>query len=586
LLVLVENSGRMLSKDELMKTLWPDSFVDEANLTQQISLIRKALGDGPGKDRYIVTVPGRGYRFAGTVTAERPIESAPPEVPAPPAPVQSRERQILIPVLAISVALLLLGLGAYLLQRRSASRPIVPRSLAVLPFQNLTHDSQSEFLGFSLADAIITKLGYINSLAVRPSYAVAKYRDQAIDIAKVAIDLRADTLLTGSYLRDADDLRITSQLVEVRTGRIIWHDGFDVKYRNLLAVQDNVTQQIIKGLKLSLSPVEGEGLQRGTAVDPQAYEYYLRGVDLYSQNEYQLAIKMLERSVEIDPRYALTWAHLGRAYNAAASFRLGGRDLYQKAQSSYEKALSMQPSQIDAEIYMANFFTDTGRPEQAVPLVRQALKTNPNHAEAHWELGYAYRFAGMLEASAAECEQARVLDPSVKLTSSALNAYLYMGRYRQFLDSLPRATDSAFIQFYRGFAEYYLKDWQQAARDFDTAFSLEPALLHAAVGKALSYGIARRNRQGIEILNETVNKIEQRGVGDPEASYKIAQAYAVLGDKVSALRLLSHSVETGFFSYPYMKADPLLDSLRKEPQFDQVIAVAQQRHEAFRRALF
>jgi TolB-like protein/Tfp pilus assembly protein PilF len=580
---LVVNSGRMMSKDELMKTLWPDSFVDEANLTQQISLIRKALGDGPGKDRYIVTVPGRGYRFAGAVTEERANESAPAEIAAPEP---RRERRILIPVLAISGALLLLALGAYLSGRRPASRATVPRSLAVLPFQNLTHDPQSEFLGFSLADAIITKLGYINSLAVRPSYAVAKYRDQTIDIAKVAGELRADTLLTGSYIRDADDLRITSQLVEVRTGRIIWRDVFDLKYRNLLAVQDNVTQQIIKGLKLSLSPVEGEGLQPGAAVDPLAYEYYLRGVDLYSQNEYQLAIKMLEKSVEIDPRYALTWAHLGRAYSAAASFQLGGRELYQKAQSSYEKALSLQPSQIDAEIYMANFFTDTGRPEQAVPLIRQALKTNPNHAEAHWELGYAYRFAGMLEESAAECEQARLLDPSVKLTSSALNAYLYMGRYKQFLDSLPKATDSAFIQFYRGFAEYYMKDLQQAARDFDAAFSLDSALLHAAVGKALSYGIARRNREGLEILNETVNKIEQRGVGDPEAMYKIAQAYAVLGDKVAALRLLSHSVETGFFSYAYMKADPLLDSLRKEPQFDQVITVARERHEAFRRALF
>jgi len=295
---------------------------------------------------------------------------------------------------------------------------------------------------------------------------------------------------------------------------------------------------------------------------------------------------MLEKSVEIDPRYALTWAHLGRAYTAAGSFQFGGRELYRKAQASYEKALSVEPSQIDAEIYMANFFTDTGRPEQAVPLVRKALHTNPNHAEAHWELGYAYRFAGMLEESAAECEQARLLDPSVKLTSSALNAYLYMGRYKQFLDSLPKATDSAFIQFYRGFAEYYMKDWQQAAKDFDASFALDPTLLHARVGKALSFAVAGRNRDGLEFLNETVNKIEQRGVGDPEASYKVAQAYAVLGDKASALRLLSHSVENGFFSYPYLKSDPLLDSLRKEPQFDQVITVARERHEAFRRELF
>ena len=582
LLVLVENSGRMLSKDELMKALWPDSFVDESNLTQQISMIRKALGDGPGKDRYIVTIPGRGYRFAGTVTE---CSNEAPETPVPPPAPQISPRRFLIPVLVL-VAIVAAAFGAYSYRGRARQRPPAPHSLAVLPFQSLTHNPEIEFLGFSLADAVITKLGYINSLTVRPSYAVAPYRNQTTDIAKIAADLRVDTLLTGTYIRDADDLRITSQLIDVRSRKILWQDIFDLKYHNLLAVQDTVTRQIIQGLKLSLPPFEGEGLQPDVAVDPLAYEYYLRGVDLYSQNEFPMAIKMLEKSAEIDPRYALTWAHLGRAYTAAASFQLGGLEQYRKAQAFYEKALALQPSQIDAEIYMANYFTDTGRVEQAVPLLRQALKTNPNHAEAHWELGYAYRFAGMLNESAAECEQARLLDPSVKLTTSALNSYLYLGRYTQFLDSLPKATDSAFIQFYRGFAEYHLKNWQQAARNFDAAFTLEPTLLQADVGKSLSYAIAKRNREGIELLNDTVNKIEQRGVGDPEAIYKVAQAYAVLDDKPAALRLLAHSVENGFFAHPYFKVDPLLDTLRKEPQFSQIMTVARDRHEAFRKTFF
>src|SRR5262249_3992416 len=177
---------------------------------------------------------------------------------------------------------------------------------------------------------------------------------------------------------------------------------------------------------------------------------------------------------------------------ATASFQLGGREQYQRAQAAYEKALLLQPTQIETRVYMANLFTDTGRVEQAVSLLREALQTNANHAEAHWELGYAVRCAGALEESVLECERARELDHGVKLTSSALNGYLYLGQYDRFLRSLPKLEDSALIVFYRGFAEYHQQNREQAARDFDHAFELDPSLLQAQVGKALSYGIAQQ----------------------------------------------------------------------------------------------
>jgi tetratricopeptide (TPR) repeat protein len=349
-----------------------------------------------------------------------------------------------------------------------------------------------------------------------------------------------------------------------------------------------VAQEIIKGLELNLSPAEAERIRPDAPVDPIAYEYYLRGVDLYSKGDFPLAVKMLEKSVEIDPHYALTWAHLGASYDATASFQFGGREQYRKAQTAFEKALSLQPTQIEARIYMANLFTDTGRVEQAVPLLRDALKTNPNHAEVHWELGYAYRFAGMLMESVVECERARELDPGVKLSSSVLNAYLYLGQYDKFLQSLPKTNDMALIAFYRGFGNFYKQNWDEASRDFDHAFELDHSLLHAQVGKALSlgYGIGRQSSKGLDMLREAESKINERGVGDPEASYKMAQAYAVLGDKPSALRVLRHSIETGFFSYPYFASDPLLNDLRGESDFTQLMQVAQQRHEAFKNKFF
>jgi DNA-binding winged helix-turn-helix (wHTH) protein/TolB-like protein/tetratricopeptide (TPR) repeat protein len=596
LVVLVENSGRLLAKDELMKALWPDSFVEESNLTQQISMARKALGESQGKDRYIITVPGRGYRFAAAVKeapdqqTDLAEESSQPEVQSEPRGGDTKHVTHTTLVIAgiglLTVGIVVLAYSAYRKQSVGGHSSLSPRRLAILPFENLRKDANDDYLGFSLADEIITKLDSISSLTVRPSSAIEKYRNQIIDIRKASADLHVDTLLTGNFIRDGEDLRITSQLIDVNTENILWKGTIDLKYDRLLTVHDSVAQEIIKGLKVSLSPLEAERLKPGQPVEPAAYEYYLRGVDLYAQNDFRTAITMFQKSAEIDSSYALTWAHLGRAHTADASFELGGREEYGAAQAAYERALSVRPDLIDAQIYMANLFTDTGRVEGAVPLVRNALKTNPNHAEAHWELGYAYRFAGMLHESVEECERARQLDPGVKLSTSTLNAYLYLGQYDKFLQSLPKDNVSALIIFYRGLGEFYKKNALESARYFDQAFELHPSLLQARIGKAISYAIGREPLKGIDILRDIESKISERGVGDPEAVYKIAQAYAALNDKSSALRVLAQSIENGFFSYPYFAADPLLNSLRKEGELVRLLMLARERHEAFKKKFF
>jgi DNA-binding winged helix-turn-helix (wHTH) protein/TolB-like protein/Tfp pilus assembly protein PilF len=623
LLVLVQNSGRMLSKEELMKALWPDSFVEESNLTQQVSMIRRALGESPGDPRYVVTVPSRGYRFVAGVrnrTRETPrsawsgspvgsssgeidwhngnpshtgswgnLALFPRPLTAPPDGKDRKaiERTIGRTVIFVLLVFALLSIARWLYHWRpqSAQAQVRPRTLAILPLQNLRQNPDDDFLGFSLADAVITKLGYVSALAVRPSATVQKYRDQVIDPQKVATELRVDALLTGTFIREGEDLRITYQLIDGRTDKILGRGTIDLKYDKLLRVQDNVAQRITKDLELNLSPSEANRIGADAPVNPLAYEYYLRGVDLHGQHKFPMAIKMLEKSTEIDPNYASAWAYLGASYTSDAAFEFGGRDQYSRAQAAYERALAVQPSQLDAQIFLANLLVDTGKVEQAVPLLRDALKINPNHADAHWELGYAYRFAGMLNASVAECERARQLDPLVKSNGSVLNAYLYLGEYDKFIASLPEANDSAFFLFYRGFGEYHEKNWDRAAQDFDRAFDLDP-YLYTQIGRALSDSISHRNSDGLEILRGLEKKIGERGVGDPEATYKIAQAYSTLGDKAAAVRALRRSVEGGFFSYPYLVADPLLDPLRKEPEFAEILNVSQRRHQAFRNKFF
>jgi len=501
------------------------------------------------------------------------------QLPPPAAGGRIRQYRMLVPALALLVSLL--AAGSYI----AYHMPSAPRNLAVLPLENLGHDADTDFLGFSLADAVITKLGLLSSVIVRPSSAVEKYTGHGIDIKRAAAELNVDTLLTGNFIRDGDRLRITYQLVDARANQILYTDTIDLKYDRLLTVHDDVSRRIVKGLQLRLSPSEAARIKPDEQISPLAYEYYLRGVDFMGSHNFPLAVKMLEKSTEIDPSYALTWAYLGQSYTSDAAFELGGREQYRRAQAAYQRALALHSKQPEAETFLANLLVDTGKVEQAIPLLRDALSDNPNDAAAHWELGYAYRFAGMMRQSLTECERAKEIDPLVKGNGAVLNTYLYLGQYDDFLRSLPSADESGFFRFYRAFGEYHLRRFGQAAEDFARAYRENPSL-YTGIGKAFADSISKNNADGIRTLRELENKRLERAVGDPEATYKIAQAYAVLGDKASALRSLRASIESGFFPYPYFVTDPLLNDLRDLPDFPHLMDIARRRSGAFRKQFF
>lgn len=503
-----------------------------------------------------------------------------PAVPKSRIPVWMWIVAALVVALAIAVPLVIRHRKA--LMANSVSQP---RTLAILPFRNLRQDPSLNYLGFSLSDAIVTELSSINNLTVRPSSWVEPYRNENADPRRIAQELNVNTLLTGTYIKDGDELLISAQLIDTRANRIIWRDAIHVRYDRLLEVQDRVSREIVKGLELDLSPRQAQSLDADKPANAQAYEDYLRGVDLYGLGNYAAAIAMLERSTSLDPNYAPAWAHLGKAYTTSASLRFGGREEYDKAQAAYEKATALNPDLVEARIYEANMLTDTGRVEQSVPLLRSALQTSPQNAELHWELGYAYRFAGMLDQSVAECEEARRIDPQVKINSSAINAYLYLGEYDKFLASLPN-QDSAYVVFYRGLGQYYEHDLRDAAANFDRAYILEPSLLPARVGKAISDSIAGEHSAAIAMLNQTENEMESRGVSDAESMYKIAQAYAILGDRPASLHALSHTIDGGFFCYSCFMTDPLLANERSSPEFQQLAKQALQRHNEFSSRFF
>ena len=488
LTVLLESAGEVVTREELRERLWSaDTFVDfDHRLAVAVSKLRDALRDSAEKPKFVETVGRRGYRFVGQLergdflSVDSNTGSVKASLPSfqPPeqrelrklallGPTRSRTRRLIFLSFAGFVVLLsVIAIAKFAHVRPGNEQSSTRRSLAILPLHNTGQDSSSDFLGFSLADVLITKLSYVSSLSVRPSAAVEKYRGTTIDLEKVASDLKVDTILTGSFIRDGDNLRITYQLVDTKTEKILGQGVIDLKYDNLLTVQDTVTSKLISELQLSLSPSEAERLKPENPVNPLAYEYFLQGLDFHGQHKFPLAIKMLEKSTEIDPNYAPAWAYLGASYNSDAAFEFGGSEEYRRAQTAYERSLAIRPNLLDAQIFLANLLEDTGKVEQAVPLLRDALKTNSNYAAAHWELGYAYRFAGMLDQSVAECERARQLDPLVKANGSVFNTYLYLGQYKKFLETLP-VNDSSFVLFYRGFGEFHEKAFEHV-HDFRT----------------------------------------------------------------------------------------------------------------------
>ena len=605
LTLLVEKSGRVIAKEELLEKVWPDTVVEEANLAVNISTIRKALGKRPGGGQYIETVPRRGYRFVARVNQLQPAEPAASAVeaslqPADVGAIEAKEISTVEPGVANKIgflagrkkkgviaaaAVLTLAVAAIVIFSTRSQGPssAEPRRIAILYFRNLSQNPETDFLSFSLADAVVTRLGYVSSLIVRPSSYGGRYKDKAVDVKLVASELDVDTLLVGSYQKEGDDLRITAQLIDVPTEKMLWGDTMDLKYEKLLTVQDRLAEQIINALQLKLSVAEQEQIKTDAPHDPLAYEYYLRSRHLLSTNKHSEAISLLERSVKMDHTYTLAWAYLGRAYSISALQYFGGREHYLKSQAAYDRGLALNPLQLDTRIFIANLYTETNRVEEAVRLIREVLEINPNHAEARWQLSYAYRYAGMLGESIAEGERARSLDPGLR--SHQFNSYFYAGDYDKFLSSLPR-REEAYVIFYRGLMYYYLADRERAAAAFDRAYELNDKSVISQIGKALRLGLAGRNAEGLRLLTDAEGQIEKGGVGDGEIAYKIAQGYAALGDERAALRALGRSIEQGFFCSPYIESDPLLNPVRGEGEYATLIDKARARHEEFKRKFF
>jgi eukaryotic-like serine/threonine-protein kinase len=517
-----------------------------------------------------------------------------------PGPPRRQPRRRRIAVLGI-IAVAGLALAAVMLlavpgpgRRQGADSPretagatshAVPR-LAVLPFTNLRADTATDFLGYALADEIIGRLGRIEGLILRPSAAVRRYHGQVIEVQEAADALGVDFLLTGTYLREGETLRINLELVNAVTGDPEWRESVETPYESVFRLQDLVAQRVSR--RVGLDWTQGDRDRTGAAVivDPTAYHLYLRsfGYPFVTPDGNRSAYELLRRSVDLDSTYAPAFTALGyRAYQLGYhGFVDEPETALAEAERAFEQALALDPLEMQALSFQALLFLASGRLEDALQPLGRALAIQPDAADAWISLGHIYRQAGLLEESARCFERASALDPTNHRLTTAAVVLHYLGRHDDAMQALaldPFEPPSLLLQ---GMLLLELGRAGQARERFEAVIaSGAGGPWFGLMAEAFLAHMGGERGRAIERIRELEAFADEHG-SDGEGLYVLGRVYALLGEHHAALRTLEKAVERGFFAYPRLATDPFLESLRDHVAFQQVLARARARHERFR----
>ena len=449
------------------------------------------------------------------------------------------------------------------------TQPIAARTamrLIVLPLRILRPDAETDFLAFSLADAITSSLTGLPSLVVRSSLAATRFADATPDLKALATEADVDVVLTGTMLRAGDQVRVSSQLLEAPAGTVLWSHSAQGPVGDLFALQDDLTQRIVDALALPLTAREKRQLRRDVPATAHAYERYLRGNDLSRDTrQWTSARDIYLECLEDDPHYAPAWAALGRMHRLIAKYQspdsAGSMDL---AESALKRALELNPELSAAENAYAHLEVDLGRAADAMVRLTHLAGVRSSDPEIFAGLTHASRYCGLLRASMAASEQARRLDPRIK-TSVAQTCFM-MGDYERVLEldqeTIPYLRSVALAMLGRdGEALDALKRIERVASNVLLVFT-----------SATEQLLDGRAAESVETLRTLLN------MRDPEGRYYVARHYARAGEPELALGALDYSVDNGFFCVPAMIRDPWLDSLRTRPRFNDALRRAQTRH--------
>jgi DNA-binding winged helix-turn-helix (wHTH) protein/tetratricopeptide (TPR) repeat protein len=517
--LLARRSGEVVTRNEIREHVWHgDTFVDfEQGLNFCIRQIREVLGDTADAPRFIETLPRRGYRFLMPVKAAGPGE--PPKV----------------------------------------------TRLIVLPFRLLRPDPETEFLAFSLPDALTASLGGLESLVVRSSIAAARY-GAASDPRQIGTEADVDVIMTGTLLRAGHEVRVTTQLTDATSGTLLWSNTAQMPVGDSFRVQDELVQRIVASLSLPLTNREQQILKRDVPASAAAYEYFLRGNQLsYDSKQWAVARDLYLRCVEDDPHYAPAWARLGRIHHVMGKYLPAGtaEDL-SRAEAAFRRALELNPDLPIAHKLFAQLEVDLGRAHDAmVRLVARAQIADP---ELMAGLVSACRYCGLLDASVAAHARALALEP--KIRTSVAHAW--------FLQANHALVTTARIAEFPYIVSLSLAELGRAAE----ALPLLRELEHKIPTRLRDFIVAARTLLENNFADSVaaVRRIVSSDFRDPEGLFYLSRHLAHLDEVGPALELFERIVTGGFFCFPAMVRDPWLDSLRAKPAFSRLLERAEIQH--------
>ncbi|HLE56583.1 MAG TPA: protein kinase [Rhodothermia bacterium] len=462
----------------------------------------------------------------------------------------------------------------------AAGRAVKVSSLAVLPFSNLRSDPETDFLGFALADQVIGSLSYIQDLKVKPSSLVREYSDGRYDVGVVGDKLNVSYVVAGNYLKEADKIRLTVEMVDVETGTMVWREPIEVEYENAFSLQDLVSRTVLEKLQLTFSNAERARMRSEAPPDPVAYEYYLRALSIDDTEAGNLlAVQMLGQSLRIDSTFASAWSELGSRRRLIARAYTSGTEA-EGAEMALLKALEINPDHLDALANLAGLYTDYGRHREAREAAMRILDLNPNSAMGHLSLGYVYRYAGMIEESVREMRTAVSLDSTDIRLRTAGRTFFQAGLYDESDAAFRIGGESAYGISRRAWIRLYQGDRSEAKRLLESLRQLYRndhlyAMAYDGLGGYLDGDYAR----GIE----AVRRVESGHVADSEVWYDLARTYCLNREAEGCLRTFRKSVETGYVNVPWFEKDMAFDLVRDDQRFQAVLAEARERHEALKR---
>ena len=590
LIVLVQNGGAVLTKEELLDAIWGDSFVEEANLSQTIFVLRKALGDNSKEPRFILTAPNRGYQFIAPVreynSEDKILEegflsdaarSSVSGTKAPSAKVNAQKSAGSTFLLLAVPLVLLAALGVYLLYPAAGPADLREiRSIAVLPFDD-AGASTEEYLGVSLADALVNKFSGLQQITVRPTRTVAKYAGSGDDASKIGRELRVDAVLAGRIQRAGERVRVSVQLIRAADDRIIWTQNFDESFTNFFAVQDSISQKVVEALALRLDEKEREKFNRRGTENAQAYENFLRGRFFWNKRTsegMQKAIENFQTAVELDPNYAQAYSALAETYVLVNLFGTKhDPEAFPQAKVAAETALRLDENLAGAHAALAQVkmqydFDWAGTESE----YQKAVGLNPNDATVRQWYGEFLALAGRTDESLIQLEKARELDPTSLSTNNALALPLIRaGKTDEALAVTAKVLEMdanfAWALHYRSRAFLLKGDLPNAVEFCRRALAASDQSILMKSNLAHVLARAGQETEARRILAE----LEKTARNVYVSPYNFAIIHNALGERAAVFKYLNQAVDEHDFMIPSIKGDTLFLNLHGDAQFEAVL---------------